>query len=92
MKTMPTFSLTSEVWCNYEVILRSNSKSGNMTDHCKAMWKNILALSKETRLVLAHYAKGVFCPKVSKNKIPVLPQPSHTQDLSPANIFLFPKL
>jgi len=27
-----------------------------------------------------------------KNKIPVLPQPTHTQDLSPADIFLFPKL
>jgi hypothetical protein len=36
-----------------------------MTDHCKAMWKNILALSTETWLVLAHYAQGVFCPEVS---------------------------
>jgi len=45
MKTMPTFSLTAEIWCNYEAILGSNSKSGNMTNHCTAMWKNILALS-----------------------------------------------
>jgi hypothetical protein len=27
-----------------------------------------------------------------KNKIPVLQQPSYTLDLSPADIFLFPKL
>jgi len=26
MKTMPTFSLTAEVWCNYEIILRSANR------------------------------------------------------------------
>jgi hypothetical protein len=52
----------NEVWCNYEVILRSKSKSENMTGHCKAMWKNILALSTETQLVLAQCAQGACCP------------------------------
>jgi hypothetical protein len=45
---------------------------------------------QKTQVVLAHYAQAQkFLPK---NKTPVLPQPSHTQDLSPADIFLFPKL
>jgi hypothetical protein len=43
----------------------------------------------KTRLVLAQFSAQRFLPK---NKILVLPQPFHTQDLSPVDIFLFPKL
>jgi len=48
MTTMTNFSLTVEVWCNYEVILRSNSNSGNMTDHCKAAWTNTHTYNRNT--------------------------------------------
>jgi DTW domain-containing protein YfiP len=92
MKTMPTFSLTAEVWCNYGVILRSANQETGLTT-VRQCGRIYLHFQQKHGLFLPTMHKEFFAQKfLPKNKIPVLPQPSHTQDLSPVDIFLFPKL